>query len=243
MTTELALTESPTLRAAHTDRTEVLTKVGTLRLLPDDMHVTTEMVAAFYEVPVDTIKSVVEANAAELEQNGRRVLQGADLREFARPFGGLANLGLHPKARALALYTRRTVLLVGMLLRDSPVAKQVRQHLLNAEAEQQKQLSPAEYLVQQAYQLLAQERRLAEVEARVDGIEQRTGWCTALGYARREGLPTNHTYVHRLGTAAGRILRAAGEQPAKVHNELYGQVNSYPEWALSEAAAGMGDAA
>lgn len=114
------------------------------------------------------------------------------------------------------------------------------------EAEAAAAMSPAELLVHQATQLLAQERalqeqrrRLAEVEVRMDSIEQKTGYCTALGYARREGLPTNHAYLNRLGRAAARITRAAGEEPAKVHNELYGEVNSYPVWALSEAAGGL----
>lgn len=110
------------------------------------------------------------------------------------------------------------------------------------EVEASRQPTSAELILHQAQQLVDQERRLGEVEARIDGIEQRTGWVTALGYARREGLPTNHAYLNRLGTAAGRILRASGEQPAKVHNELFGKVNSYPEWVLSEAAGGLGDA-
>ena len=132
---EIALTESRTLREQYADRTDVLDKVKALRMLPDDMHVTTEMVAAYYEVPVETIKSVVEDNREELESNGRRVLTGAGLREFASPFGGLANLGLSPKTRSLAIFTRRAVLNVGQLLRDSHVARQVRTYLLDTEAE------------------------------------------------------------------------------------------------------------
>lgn len=107
-------------------------------------------------------------------------------------------------------------------------------------------LSPAEFLVQQAQMLLDQERRVAAqerqtavLEQRMDSIEQKTDWFTALGYAKREHLPTNHEYLNRLGRAASRISKAAGEQPSKVYNELFGEVNSYPQWALSEAAGGM----
>lgn len=63
--------------------------------------------ARYYEVPVETIKSVVEDNAEEVAANGRRVLKGAELRDFASPFGGLANLGLHHNARRLAIFSRR----------------------------------------------------------------------------------------------------------------------------------------
>lgn len=114
-------------------------------------------------------------------------------------------------------------------------------------------LSPAELLVAQAQRLLEQERRLASIEgaqeqrddevreltARMDDVQQKTDWYTALAYAKREGLLTNHQYLNRLGRAAAAIVRASGEEPGKVYNELYGEVNSYPEWALSEAAGGL----
>lgn len=131
---ELALTESRTLREQYADRTEVLDKVKALALLPDGVHATTEMVAAYYEVPLKTIESVVEDNADELEANGRHVLKGAELREFATPFGGVANLGLSPMARSLAIFSRRAILNVGQLLRDSEIARQVRTYLLDAES-------------------------------------------------------------------------------------------------------------
>jgi hypothetical protein len=130
---ELALTESRTMRAATIDRTDVLDKVKALALLPDDVHATTEIVADFYEVPVSTLESVVLANRQELAANGRVVLKGSELREFAAPFGGVANLGLHHNTRSLALFTRRAILNVGQLLTGSDVAQQVRTHLLDSE--------------------------------------------------------------------------------------------------------------
>lgn len=133
MTEELALTESKTLREQHAGRTDVLDKVKALSLLPDNIHATTDIVADFYEVPASTIESLAANNSAELESNGRRVLKGAELRKFATPFGGVANLGLSPKARTLAVFGRRAILNVGMLLRDSDVARQVRTYLLDAE--------------------------------------------------------------------------------------------------------------
>jgi prophage antirepressor-like protein len=105
------------------------------------------------------------------------------------------------------------------------------------------QLTPAEVLLAQAQRLVEQERQvrqlnadLAEVSARVDGIEQRTGWFTALAFSRLNGCPTDHRSLVRLGIAAGRVARDAGIQPTKVVNEAFGEVNSYPEWVLVEAA-------
>jgi len=133
-TDELILTESRTRRDQTIAHIEVLDKVGALALLSDGMHVTTDGIAAFYKVPVPTIESVVEIHRAELESNGRRVLRGAELRDFAAPFGGTANLGISTKTRSLAVFSRRAILNVGQLLTGSEVAKAVRTHLLDAEA-------------------------------------------------------------------------------------------------------------
>lgn len=131
---DLVLTESRTMRAQTIGRVEVLDKVKALALLPDDMHATTDMVATYYEVPDSTLRSLIAVNRVELESNGYRTLAGAELRNFASPFGGLANLGLHHNTRALAVFSRRAILNVGMLLTESPVARQVRMYLLEAES-------------------------------------------------------------------------------------------------------------
>jgi hypothetical protein len=95
-------------------------------------HATTELVARYYEVSVDTIDSMVEDNGEELENNGYRSLKGPDLREFAASIANVTNF-ISPKARSLAIYSRRAILNVGMLLRDSPIAQRVRAHLLDVE--------------------------------------------------------------------------------------------------------------
>lgn len=168
---EIALTESRTLREQYADRTDVLDKVKALSMLPDGTHVTTEMVASYYEVPVSTIDSLAAVNLDELESNGRRVLRGSELREFATPFGGVANLGLSPKTRSLALFSRRAVLNVGQLLRDSEVARRVRGYLLDAEA------APSTGREMTRLELidLAREAELERIKetARADHFEQR----------------------------------------------------------------------
>lgn len=123
------------MRAQTADRVDVLDKVKALALLPDSTHATTEMVASYYEVDASTIDSLAAANREELAENGRQVLRGAELREFATPFGGVANLGLSPKTRSLAIFSRRAVLNVGQLLVKSDVARRVRTYLLEVEAQ------------------------------------------------------------------------------------------------------------
>ncbi len=123
---ELVLTESRTMRAATVERTDALTKVKALVLLPDGVHATTELVAGFFEVDVEAIKKLVQRNREELVENGLRVLRGAELAEV-RDSLSLTN------ARHHTLFTRRTILNVGQLLTDSEVAHQVRAYLLNVE--------------------------------------------------------------------------------------------------------------
>lgn len=105
------------------------------------------------------------------------------------------------------------------------------------------QLTPAEVLLRQAQQLVDQERRiravtsgLADVTARVDAIEGHTGWWIALAFAKRRGLPTDHSYLLRLGKRAASVARAVGVEPVKTDSVVYGTVNSLPEWAWEQAA-------
>ncbi|MEU4051339.1 hypothetical protein AB0F09_19330 [Streptomyces olivaceus] len=163
---ELVLTESRTMRAQTADRVDVLDKVKALTLLPDGLHATNEMVASFYEVPVSTLDSLAAANRDELAENGRCVLKGAELKEFATPLGGVANLGVSSKARSLAIYSRRAVLNVGQLLTESDVARRVRTYLLDVEeiATPEQKATAIEKAAEAEAQL-----RAIEVLSRIDG--------------------------------------------------------------------------
>lgn len=127
---ELAFTESRTLREQHMDRTEVLVKVKALTMLPGDTHVTVDMAAAFYEVPTDTIENHIRRDRDELAGDGLEVLTGARLAVFK------TESGYRSRAASLTLLPKRALLRLGMLLRDSAVAKQVRTELLNGHEKQ-----------------------------------------------------------------------------------------------------------
>ncbi|MFJ9176865.1 restriction endonuclease [Streptomyces sp. NPDC102360] len=133
MINESALLESKSLRDSVLDRTDVLDKVKALSLLPDGMHVTTAMVAAYFDVAETVINNLLSRHRQELTSNGLQVLRGSELREFKQ-----LNLspypGSYPQPRSsLALWSRRAVLNVAMLLRDSDIARQVRAYLLDME--------------------------------------------------------------------------------------------------------------
>ncbi|MGP4114951.1 hypothetical protein ACTWP5_29120 [Streptomyces sp. 4N509B] len=130
---EKVLMESRSLRGSLAARTDALDEVKALALLPDGLHVTTEMVAAYFVVHRDVIRKVVQRHRAELAENGLHILRGSDLRVFERDSLSLS-IKSYPQGRAhLTLYSRRTVLNIAMLLRGSAVARRVRTYLLDAE--------------------------------------------------------------------------------------------------------------
>lgn len=169
---DLTLPDARNERDQLAGRTDVLDRVGVLRTLPDDLHVTTPMVAEFYGVDMDTIRQLVQRNRDELDADGYRVVSRS---EFESDIASLSNLD--PKVRQIALFPRRAVLRVGMLLRDSEVARQVRDYLLDAERPN----ATIHFLVPQtmpeALRLAADQYERAEIEkARADAAEtaQRT---------------------------------------------------------------------
>ncbi|WP_416977891.1 restriction endonuclease [Streptomyces sp. T028] len=133
MINESVLLESTTLRASVLDRTDVLDRVKALSLLPDGMHVTTAMAAAYFRVTAEVIRQLTKRHRNELEANGMTVLRGADLRKFESDNMSLSPTSYPQARRSLTIYSRRAVLNVAMLLRDSDIARQVRTYLLDME--------------------------------------------------------------------------------------------------------------
>lgn len=228
-------------------RTDVLDKVKILDLLPDGIHLTTEQVATYFEVGVEAIWSLVNDNRVEVVANGYRVISGAELTSFKEVSGWKS------RARSVALFTRRTILDVAMLLRDSPVARQVRTHLLDVEerAIEPKrnnefdilrgmidQLEESRREASEAKALAARSEALsAKTEARLDAIEGRHDWFAGLGYARLHNLNTSTAYLRKVGLKATAIAKQSGIEAVKVSHQIYGKVNSYPAWVWELAFA------
>lgn len=82
-------------------------------------------------------------------------------------------------------------------------------------------------------------KQIAEdTSARLDGIEGRHDWYSALGYARREKITNTSTaHLNRVGRQASSIAKRNGIKAMKVPHALYGEVNSYPAWVWELAFA------
>lgn len=136
MYTESVLLESRSMRSGLHHRVDVLDRVKTLALSPDGVHATTRDVAAYFEVGETVVNNLLDRHRDELAENGLRVLRGSDLQEFENltvRFSNSNPVDNSRRRRNLAVYTRRTVLNVAMLLRDSEVARRVRAYLLDVE--------------------------------------------------------------------------------------------------------------
>lgn len=135
-------------RDSLVERVEVLEKVKNLLLLPELEMATTQQVADFYGVKADTIKQLVKTNRTELESDGYIVKNGGEVVKSLSEKISLKELLSTPGKQTVtlrngdkfvfanrmnALFPKRAILRVGMLLRDSEVAKEVRTQLLNIE--------------------------------------------------------------------------------------------------------------
>lgn len=146
------------------DRTDVLDKVGALRCLPDDMNATTAMVAEFYEVDREALLKVVQRNRDELDDDGFRIIGRSEVVDILSMTPD--ELGMPRTAPSMSLFPRRAVLRIGMLLRDSLIARQVRDYLLDAE-----QSSPVRELTEdeklfEAFQILQGRNEKLAIENR-----------------------------------------------------------------------------
>ena len=122
------LLEDKNLRTKNLDRTEILEKVGNLLLLSNNEHATTKQISDFFETPKKTIESLFADNKEEIEMSGAFFLQGIDLKDFKT---NLPNPGDLKRVPSCWLFPKRAILNIGMLLRDSEVAKRLREALLD----------------------------------------------------------------------------------------------------------------
>ncbi|OEJ26054.1 hypothetical protein BGM19_19320 [Streptomyces agglomeratus] len=206
MVHEVALLESRTLRDSVAKRTEALDKVKALSLLPDGAHVTTQMVAKYFEVLETAVYSMVSDHREELEANGYRLATREEVTALK------AGASVDRYTSKVGLFTRRTVLNVAMLLRDSVVARQVRTHLLDTEESRPSQ--PVDNFVHRLSSLLDEhitevlDRRMAtHADAHVAEIAEDI--CrTAIGHAV---VPLLNTAVRNDGEHRDRIQALEGE--------------------------------
>ncbi|ONG80149.1 hypothetical protein BKK41_16070 [Bacillus cereus] len=123
------------------NRVEVLEKVKGLLLLPNTEYATTKQLSKFYEVDKATLRKVLFDHREELESDGVQFKKFKEFKTLLNVTPNLSELTEYGVNRAgTNIFPRRAILRVGMLLRDSEVAKEVRTQLLNIEEKTTKEM-------------------------------------------------------------------------------------------------------
>ena len=141
------MVDNKELRQKYIERTEILDKVKALMLIPQLDMVTIHQVAEFYEVDTTVINKCLLRNSDEIYSDGVLLKKPRDIGKIRKgtkcPFpevGKTTNSTTYQIAdnvtivipnRGIRCFSKRAVLRIGMLLRDSKVAQEVRTQLLN----------------------------------------------------------------------------------------------------------------
>lgn len=142
--TSESMVDNHDLRNELIARTEVLDKVKKLLLIPEMNCMTIRQVADYYEVDIDTLKKCCKRNKDEIILDGvvtktprvfKDLLKGQDVPLVQNQTNLVIqiddNTHLEIPNRGIKCFSKRAVLRIGMLLRDSKIAQEVRTQLLN----------------------------------------------------------------------------------------------------------------
>lgn len=133
------LVENRELREQVITRVEVLEQVKEILTLGATDFVTVELAAKYYEVEKNTIEVLIKRNRGEIEADGLVVHSGKEIKEILvtdkmsiTNFRGYFEIdGVKFANGKNTLIPKRALLRIGMLLRDSEIAKEVRDRLLD----------------------------------------------------------------------------------------------------------------
>jgi hypothetical protein len=140
---EAELLENKEKREEMIDRIDILDRVGTLLLLPSTSMARIEQVADYYKVTTRHIKELLATNREELESDGVKIYNAESFiselnftnkvikqkGKFLVKFDEDNIISFAP--RGVLLFPKRSILRIGMLLKESPIAQEVRNRLLD----------------------------------------------------------------------------------------------------------------
>lgn len=250
--------EVKNLRDKYIDRVEVLEKVSNLLLLPHTEYATAKQVAEFYKVPLITIKKVVERNKDEFDSDGCGLYSTENILEILKKHNSnltgqnvsLENMTGKKKItfddstfiivpnRGVIVFPKRAILRVGMLLRDSEVAKEVRNRLLDIEHDTYENAKPIIRTIADEMKMeadLAYEKYQAELAGDFDWLADVSSKLVTLKNKRIKDLEfkigaitSNALTIDKSRDVIKRIVRIIGSKEngiGNAFNELYAKAN------------------
>lgn len=131
----------------------------------------------------------------------------------------------------------------GSLILASGYNAKLREKIINRweELEQRgrpKPMTQTEILLQSVQALVEQERKMNQLEAKVEEIDTRTrtrpDYFTVVGYATLNGISVNLSTASRYGAKAARKCKELGVPTDTIPDPRFGQVKMYPKQVLDE---------
>ena len=233
-------------------RVEVLDKVGELLLLPNTEYATTEQVANYYNVGQEAIRKLFQRNKEEIVHNGVITLGAnkivddilrVDKMSIHKTKSGILIGDNKLNYKSNLLFSKRAILNVGMLLRDSEVAKEIRTRLLDIVHDASKQNNNEETIVENVVNEISEEKQLMldRIEAEMNGDFETVCVINAKLFAlKNKRIEELETEVENITTHALDIIESRkvinclvrniavvkyGGKFGNAYNELYKKLN------------------
>lgn len=252
MGNENQLLEQKELRESVIGRIEVLDKVGDLLMLGNTEYATTSQVATYYGVDESSIRQIIARNSDELLSDGLKTVMGKELK------GILASDNMshtNHKGYFIAdgqkfangkntLFPKRAILRIGMLLRDSEVAKEIRTRLLDIVHDASNIITEnGNTIVENVVEEITEERQLMidRVDAEMQGDYDTVSIINAKLFAIKnkrikelevevENITTHKLILTESRDVINRLVRLIANKDynglfGKAFNELYSKVN------------------
>lgn len=112
---------------------DFLDKIKIVPYLTNDMVLSTNQIANYYECGLEAVKTIIKRNREEFEADGMIVLKGQDLKDFKEKIGEVQTEPTLNYASSLTILPKRSLLRVGMILTNNALSTKIRNYLLNIE--------------------------------------------------------------------------------------------------------------
>lgn len=132
----MAFTESKSLREETINKTDCdfLDKIKAIPYLTDEMVLSVEQVANYFDSTNKTIHTIISRNQEEFLDEVK-VIKGQELKDFKKKVCLLQSEDniISSKVPSLTLISKRALLRIGMIMTNNALATRIRNYLLNIE--------------------------------------------------------------------------------------------------------------